>query len=197
LFAAENMSAPIVIPARTGTARAVPAAFHPIAVVVPLAMAALVARAAPSVWASIAAITVAALAADVDRRTRRIPNRHLAGASLPLVALAVASLASGSTAPLRSMVAGSFLMALPVLVLHLVAPGGMGFGDVKAAALLGAAVGVVEPSLGLLALAIGTGLTVAWAAVRRHSIVPFGPGLVIGAVVAVGSALVIGLEASP
>ena len=191
------MSAPIVIPARTGTAGAVPAAVHPIVVVASLALVALVTRAGAVVWPSMATIAVVALAADVDRRTLRIPNRLLVGATLPLVAVAVASLASGSSAPIRSMVEGACVMALPVLVVHLVAPGGMGFGDVKAAAVLGAAVGLIQPAFGLAALAIGAGLTVAWAVVRGRRLVPFGPGLVAGTVAALSAALLLGLEVSP
>jgi leader peptidase (prepilin peptidase)/N-methyltransferase len=45
-------------------------------------------------------------------------------------------------------------MALPVLALHLLSPASMGFGDVKAAVVLGAAVGTVDARLAAVALCL-------------------------------------------
>jgi len=67
---------------------------------------------------------------------------------------------------------------------HLVAPAAMGFGDVKLAVALGAGLGVLEPRLAVLALAIASGLTLLVAACSRRSAMPFAPGLVLGAAAA-------------
>ena len=73
-------------------------------------------------------------------------------------------------------------MAGPLLVLHLVSPAAMGWGDVKLAGVLGAALGVVDVRLGIAALAMASGATLAIALVARRSTLPFAPGLVAGAV---------------
>ena len=59
---------------------------------------------------------------------------------------------------------------------HLVSPAGMGFGDVKAGAVIGAAVGLVDPQLAALALVLGLAGSAGWAAVRRRRTIPLGPG---------------------
>jgi leader peptidase (prepilin peptidase)/N-methyltransferase len=75
-------------------------------------------------------------------------------------------------------------MAVPLLVLHLVTPAAMGFGDVKLAVALGAGLGVLEPKLAVLALAVASGLTLVAAAWARRAATAFAPGLVIGAAAA-------------
>ena len=75
------------------------------------------------------------------------------------------------------MIAGALAMALPLLVLHLATPQAMGFGDVKLAVVLGAAVGVADWRLALVVLALASGAAVAVAVVRRRSSIAFGPAL--------------------
>ena len=75
-------------------------------------------------------------------------------------------------------------MAMPLLVLHLVAPRSMGFGDVKAALVLGAAVGTLAWQLGLVALCAAAGLGAGVGLARRSATIAFGPFLVAGAAVA-------------
>jgi leader peptidase (prepilin peptidase)/N-methyltransferase len=84
-----------------------------------------------------------------------------------------------------SMLLGASMMAGPMLLLHLVSPGSMGFGDVKAGVVLGAALGTLDWRLGLVALTVAAGLGVVVGAVRRSATIPFGPFLVLGATVAI------------
>ena len=58
-----------------------------------------------------------------------------------------------------------------------------------------AALGLVEPRLGLLALCLAAAVTAAVGVARRRSTLPFGPGLVLGAVMALLIAGQLGEEA--
>ena len=78
---------------------------------------------------------------------------------------------------------------------HLVSPAGMGFGDVKAGAVAGAALGLIDPQLAVLALVLGLAAAASWGLVRRSRTVPFGPGLVAGALAALVVARLVGIEA--
>jgi leader peptidase (prepilin peptidase)/N-methyltransferase len=75
-------------------------------------------------------------------------------------------------------------MTAPLLLLHLVSPSAMGFGDVKLAVVLGAAVGVLDWQLAVPALALAAGATATVGVVTRARTIPFGPGLLAGALVA-------------
>jgi leader peptidase (prepilin peptidase)/N-methyltransferase len=124
----------------------------------------------------------AAAAAATDWRTLRVPIVLVA---IALVPVSVAVLLMDDWVHLLAAVAsGVAVMAVPLLVLHLVTPAAMGFGDVKLAVALGAGLGVLEPNLAVLALAVASGLTLLAAAWARRSATPFAPGLVIGAAAA-------------
>ena len=120
----------------------------------------------------------AAAAAATDWRTRRVPNVFVAVALLPAVVAVL--LVDDRLHLAASLASGAAVMALPLLVVHLAAPGAMGFGDVKLAAALGAGLGVLDPRLGLYALAAAAGLTLLAAAWKRRPVMPFAPGLVTG-----------------
>jgi leader peptidase (prepilin peptidase) / N-methyltransferase len=124
----------------------------------------------------------AAAAAVPDWRAHRVPNLLVAVALVPV--LVAVLLVQDRIHLLASVGSGVAVMATPLLVLHLVTPAAMGFGDVKLAAALGAALGVVDPSLGLPALAVAAGLTLLAAAWSRRPALPFAPGLVTGAAAA-------------
>ncbi len=133
-----------------------------------------------------ATLTVASMvpAAMVDVRIRRLPDPWVGAAAAVLAASVAASWALGSTPEPGSMAAGAAAMAAPLLALHVVSPRSMGFGDVKAALVLGAALGTVAWQLGLLALCAAAGLGAAVGIARRSATIPFGPFLVAGAAVA-------------
>ena len=128
-------------------------------------------------------VAVAALAAAawVDLRERRLPD-ELVGAGA--IAMSVLLLTDAR----RDVVVGAALLAGPILLVHLLAPAHLGFGDVKAAAVLGAVLGVLDPVLALVALAVAAGGAAAWGLVRHQPSVAFGPALVAGtSVVALGA----------
>ncbi len=142
------------------------------------------------VWVAVSmALSVAALAAWVDLQSTRIPDELVALALLPTVGSAAAAVVSGGGATrMVAIVFGIGMLAFPLLLIHLVSPSAMGFGDVKLAVPLGAAVGLVDPVFGLIALCVASALTAAVGVATRRRALPFGPGLVIGAVAALALA---------
>jgi len=129
----------------------------------------------------------------IDLDHRRIPNVITGPAALAAVA-AVAVLNPGALP--GHLLAGA-LAAGAFFVVALVAPGGMGMGDVKLAGVLGLYLGrAVAPAL-FIALLAGSAVGVAIATRRgvgaaRKTEVPFGPFLALGGVagVLVGTQLV-------
>ena len=126
-------------------------------------------------------LLVLVVAALVDAVEHRLPNVLVLGAALPIV---VALLLAGSAELAQGAAAGAALVAGPLLVTHLVTPTGMGFGDVKAGAVLGAAMGLIDVELALLALVLGLGVAAAWGIGTRRRSIALGPALVAGALVA-------------
>jgi leader peptidase (prepilin peptidase)/N-methyltransferase len=126
----------------------------------------------------------------IDARHRIIPNRLV----YPAVVIAAAYLGiarlAGAPADLADAVIGFFGYGGALLLIALIAPRGMGMGDVKLAAL----VGLVLGSLGgrYVAVAAGLGILVGGAAAiaalllgaGRKSALPYGPSLAVGAGVA-------------
>lgn len=130
-----------------------------------------------------AAATVGALvpAAVVDVGERRLPDRLVAFGGLVLL---VATITTGTVAT-GSSIAGVVALAGPILVLHLVSPAAMGFGDVKLAVVLGAAIGTWDwrLALGVLCLAAATGA--ALGLLRRSDTIAFGAHLVAASAIVV------------
>ncbi len=122
-----------------------------------------------------------------------LPNRivyPLAGASLAL--LAVAAVASGDGEALLRAVLGGLVGFGALLVIHLVSPKGMGFGDVKLSFVLGLFLGWLgwgELALGLfLGFVYGAVIGIVLIVTRlrsRKDHIPFGPFLAAGALTAV------------
>lgn len=148
--------------------------------------------------APLAASTAVALmvpAAVIDVEQRRLPDAWAASALVALlVALAVEAAAgqpTGTPAPdligglLGGLLGGALVTALPLLVLHVASPSAMGFGDVKAAVALGAAVGTIDWRLGPVALCLSALTGGVTGVLGRRRTIPFGPFLVFGAWVVV------------
>lgn len=123
----------------------------------------------------------------IDVLERRIPDAWivLASASFGL-ALAV-SVALGQTVPLAHIAGGSLTMTLPILFLHLLSPTSMGFGDVKVAVVLGAALGVLNWQLALVALTLAAGIGATVGTLCRSRTIAFGPYLLIGTTIALAA----------
>lgn len=136
---------------------------------------------------------VAVLLATVDRRVHRLPDPL----TLPLAAAAVlllggAALLPGHAGSWTSGLLGGLVLGGFYLLLFLINPNGMGFGDVKLALALGVALGwygwgvlFLGGFAGFLFGAVyGLGLVVLRRAGRRTGI-PFGPFMIAGALTGV------------
>jgi leader peptidase (prepilin peptidase)/N-methyltransferase len=131
--------------------------------------------------------------AVIDFETYLLPNRIV----YPLTVAMIALLALGTAADDdlsaygRGLLAGVVAFAI-FLVLHLVSPRSMGFGDVKLSFTLGLALGVLGWGEVLLGLFLGflygavIGLALIATKLRgRGQAVPFGPFLAAGAITAI------------
>jgi leader peptidase (prepilin peptidase) / N-methyltransferase len=143
----------------------------------------------PAAVATGVALAVLTTAALVDAVRHRLPNVLVALAAVP-VAAALAVAWSGPL--LWGALAGAAFLGVPLLVTHLVAPAGMGFGDVKAGIVLGAALGLLGGPLALLALVLGLALAAVWGLARRAKSIALGPALVAGALLALAVGRLVG-----
>jgi len=158
----------------------------------------LVGRAVGVRWELGAALCLTAIGISlmlIDLQHKRLPDPIVLAGYLVMAAFVLAPglLMDRSGDVVRALISGAALFALYFLML-IVYPGGMGFGDVKLAGLLGLVLGWV----GYGALAVGAfgafllggaftiGLLVTGRA-RRGTAIPFGPWMIAGAVVGVAA----------
>lgn len=144
-----------------------------------------------AVWLLLAPVAV--LLAAVDHRVHRLPDQltlPLAGAAVVL--LGAAALLPEHVGSWTGALLGGAVLGCFYLVLYLINPNGMGFGDVKLALSLGVVLGwygwpvlVAGGFAGFLfGAAYGLGLLVLRRAHRRTGI-PFGPFMIAGALTGV------------
>jgi leader peptidase (prepilin peptidase)/N-methyltransferase len=139
-----------------------------------------------TLWLPLSAALAWLAAVDLD--VARLPDRILIPTAI-WTALGVGATLwiTGPLAGVEAILAAA-LCGGGFWILHLAGRGALGFGDVKLAAVIGAATALVSWSAVLYALVAGCILTIAWAAARRQRELAFGPWLALGAVMAVGLA---------
>jgi leader peptidase (prepilin peptidase)/N-methyltransferase len=170
-----------------------------VALITALVCAALAAATGPRpeavVW--LLAVPVAVLLASVDHAVHRLPDiLTLSLAAGLVVLLGLAALLPGDAGSWPKSLLGAVILGTVYFVLFIINSKGMGFGDVKLALALGAALGwyglmvLVIGFLAGLVLAVGYGLTlIVLRRAGRKSSIPLGPfmlsgtflGLVLGA----------------
>jgi leader peptidase (prepilin peptidase)/N-methyltransferase len=134
------------------------------------------------------------LLAVIDVQHRLLPDRVvLPSLGIGALMLAGAALVHGNWTALARAAAAALLLFLVFLVLALIAPSGLGMGDVKLAALLGLYLGwlgwgavVVGAAAGFVVQAL---LALTLLAARRIGLrgeLPFGPAMLLGAVLVIG-----------
>ncbi len=135
--------------------------------------------------AASAAVALMVPAAAIDVEHRRLPDAWVLASLAALVAaLSVGAIVGSAIQPgatVGGIVGGALCMAMPVLFLHVVSPDAMGFGDVKAAMALGAAVGTIDWRLGAVALCLAALSGAVAGVLGRRRTIAFGPCLVFGA----------------
>jgi leader peptidase (prepilin peptidase) / N-methyltransferase len=122
------------------------------------------------------------IAAGVDESRRQMPDALVLLALVPTAMAAAILTLQGSSTAVPGIGSGAIAWGLPMLLVHLIAPAGLGFGDVKAASVIGATVGLTQPAA---AASAGFVLAVAAAVTARRSArgdLAFGPWLALGAV---------------
>lgn len=126
--------------------------------------------------AVIAVVALAGAAAVVDRSTYRIPNTLVSAAAAVLLLAALAE--SSPFATSGRLLIGALGAGLPLLIVRL--HRGLGMGDVKLAAVLGATAGLVHPLAAPTALAIGAFAAGMTGLVARRQRLALGPSLWVG-----------------
>ncbi|MFI2469255.1 prepilin peptidase [Streptomyces globisporus] len=183
---------PQITPAPTPPAYA-PTTLAPLVTALACVVLAAATGARPELVGWLALAPVAVLLAVVDRRVHRLPDPL----TLPLAAAAVlllggAALLPGHAGSWTSGLLGGLALGGFYLLLFLINPNGMGFGDVKLALALGVALGwygwtvlLVGGFAGFLfGAAYGLALVLLRRAGRRTGI-PFGPFMIAGALTGV------------
>lgn len=138
-------------------------------------------------------ITASAALTLTDLAEKRLPNRIVFLADAAGAALLLAgALLDGDAAKLLGAGAGAVAYSGIMLVIHLIAPRGLGYGDVKLAVLLGMFLGYLSlwhVGLGFfLAYLFGGVISVLLVVTRIRSMkdaIPFGPYMMVAAIVAV------------
>ncbi len=118
--------------------------------------------------------------AVVDVHELRLPDVWIVTALAGLAMALSVDAATGGSVELPTIGIGALVMCAPVLVLHLISPTAMGFGDVKLSVVLGAALGTVDWRLALVALCAAALAGATFGLVNRRRTLPFGPFLVFG-----------------
>jgi len=144
-------------------------------------------------WVAVAIAALLALMpaiSVIDLRQRIIPNAIVYPALIAFPLYLVVAWFAGAPVDLARMGIGFLAYGGGLLVIALIAPGGMGMGDVKLCALIGAVLG----SLGLRYVAVAAGAAIVIGGVAgivallagrgRKAKMPFGPAIAVGAVVA-------------
>lgn len=151
----------------------------------------------PTSWFLVATLLPLSVAAWIDHREHRLPDAWVLAGATPIVVAAGGWILAGRVDAATAVALGAVLFAGPLLTLHLVAPTSLGFGDVKAGAVLGGGGGLLSPGLALVALCVASGAAAVWGIARARTHVPMGPAFIVGSLAAFAGARVAGLEAPP
>lgn len=127
----------------------------------------------------------------IDARTKKLPNRILYPSILVAAGYLLVARLAGAEVDLLDAGIGFLAYGCGLLVVALVAPRGMGMGDVKLVAFIGLVLGAVSlesvlvaAGLGILFGGVAAIVALARGAGRKHAL-PFGPFLAAGAIAAV------------
>ena len=127
----------------------------------------------------------------IDLRHYRIPNRLVYPALALSAAFVLVADLAGARLSVTGAAVGMLAYGVGLLVVALIAPKGMGMGDVKLAGLIGLVLGAVD--LPLVAVAAGAGILLGGVGAivalllgaGRKTRIPYGPFMAAGAAVAV------------
>ncbi|WP_371633486.1 A24 family peptidase [Streptomyces sp. NBC_01259] len=189
----ETPDAPRAAPWRRGGPRYAPGLLAPVVSALGCAAVAATSGARPelAVWLLLAPVAV--LLAAIDRRVHRLPDElTLPAAGAAAALLGVAALLPEHGGSWLSALLGGAALGVFYLLLFLVNPNGMGFGDVKLALSLGVVLGwygwAVVFAGGFAGFLFGAVYGLALMILRRagrRTGIPFGPFMIAGALLGV------------
>lgn len=138
-------------------------------------------------------VPVVVTAAVTDLRTMLIPKRIVwVGLGIGFASIAATALWLDAADSLPSAIVGSLAYFGLMFLFHVISPGGMGFGDVRLALVLGLYLGWLDWRLPLFGLLLGNLVYLVYAVPQRiaggkdgSKFSPFGPGLAMGTLLAV------------
>jgi leader peptidase (prepilin peptidase)/N-methyltransferase len=132
---------------------------------------------------------VAVMASAIDVRRHRLPDRLTVGATVLLgSSVLMAAVVTAEPALAVRAVIGALLLAGLLLLVHMISPHGMGFGDVKLGVPLGLALGAASLADVVVAVVVASvlGAVAGLVVLARHRdrarAFAFGPCLCLGAV---------------
>jgi leader peptidase (prepilin peptidase)/N-methyltransferase len=147
----------------------------------------------PELLALLAFTSVIVVLSFIDLEHRRLPNRIVGPATLlGLALLLIAAAVSGEWNSLLTSILGALAYGVPMLLLALAFPSGMGGGDVNLAAYLGLHLGwfsLLHVLVGAMSgFFLGGAIGIALLAARkkgRKDPIPFGPFMALGGFISV------------
>ena len=133
-------------------------------------------------WSIAVVGVVLAVAAMVDVQEHKLPNRLLLGAlaSVSLGVMGASNVALAASATLGMLLGGGLMLLVRLTR-------GVGMGDVKMAAVVGASVGAVELMAAPIAVAVAAFAAASFGVISRRQRLPLGPALWLGWAVALGA----------
>jgi leader peptidase (prepilin peptidase)/N-methyltransferase len=142
------------------------------------------------------AVLLGALLCQIDVRCLRLPDPVVGALAVVIVVpLTVRAVAMGESSRVGSAGLATGLIGCAYLILAVLSRGGLGLGDVKLAAVLGFALGYLGWSAVAVGLLVPLLINGFWALfllvtgrARRGTALPFGPALLMGALLAVTTA---------
>jgi leader peptidase (prepilin peptidase)/N-methyltransferase len=149
----------------------------------------------PVSWVITLSIPPLVWAAWVDLHTFRLPNVLTLAAAVPPLTFSVAAGAVVDPMVMVQVLTGVAVLVVPLGAIHLVSPASMGLGDVKVCVGIGGCLGMIDPRLGVAALSVASVVTAAAGLMTRTRVLPFGPGLVAGALITLTVAAATSMEA--
>ncbi|GAB3247866.1 A24 family peptidase [Arthrobacter pigmenti] len=129
----------------------------------------------------------------IDLRYKLLPNRYVyPGVLLTPIFVGIAAFGNGTWGAFFTALLGGAAMFILYLMMALISPAGIGMGDVKLSLILGVFLGFLGWGawfVGLLAAFLIGGLAgltlLGFRRVTRTSSIPFGPPMLVGALIAV------------
>lgn len=182
----------VIVPYVPGNSRWVQSRFHILLAAAGGFGAAMLTDHPAELIALLAAVVGCSLLVVIDLAVHRLPDKPVASTTFAmLVPFGIASATGTGWAPFGRVLLAALVLMLAYFILAFIAPDGLGLGDVKFASVIGLLLGWFgwsHVAVGTLLAFLINGFVALIVLIRRGKIkgseVPFGPSMVLGAVLA-------------